>query len=1021
MFRFLLSMLAGVFIQFLSMAQSAQPLNGIGDPQQACIALKNVTLHISADQTIAEGTLLIRNGKVADAGKNITIPEDATVMELKGKHIYPAFIDLWSGYGIPSPEKLPAKANQFDRPVRGALSWNMAIHPETDAAAIFKIQEDDAAALRKSGFGAVLAHQHDGIARGTGSLISLLHQDESKCLIKSPAGMFYSFEKGSSPQVYPTSQMGGIALLRQSMLDADWYSNNPAGRTFNLSWEAMNLHKKSNSFFEAKNWMEVLRADKFGDEFGLPLIVKTGGDDYQQLDALKQAGLRLILPVNYPEPWNLSDSYTESMVPLSSMLHWESAPANPELVRRAGIPFSLTLHGLKNPTKAWEAFNKTIEAGLPPAELLRALTETPAAWIGVSDITGDLRPGKIASFFISSDAIGSEGMKILETWVQGNRYIQEDAAGIDIRGIYVLKIDNYPIVKLEAGGQEFSPEVKIHLDDQTAMLKLSRNQNRIDLSLTSYGILEVGNWNLNGIITSDGWLGTGIGPDGKSFEWSARKTADTLSNSIKNQPAQTSSFTADSVKIFYPNAAFGFSRLPEKENLLITNATIWTCDTPGKFEKGSMLVVDGKIIALQNGDLDPGRYVSKKTPLTRIDATGMHITPGIIDEHSHIGISNGVNEGGQSNTAEVRIGDVIDPRDRAIYYALTGGVTAVQQLHGSANPIGGQSSLIKLRWGSTAEQMKIKDAPGHIKFALGENVKQSNWGQDYTVRFPQTRMGVEQVYYDAFGRAKAYRLAWKKWNETPAAKRKDMIAPARDLELDALIEILEKKRFITCHSYVQSEINMLMHVADSMGFKVNIFTHILEGYKVADKMKAHGASGSTFSDWWAYKMEVSEAIPYNGALMHQMGVLTGFNSDDPEMGRRLNQEAAKAVLYGGVSEEDALKFITINPARMLHIDKSTGSLLPGKDADFVLWDGHPLSIYSKARATFIDGIRYFDLERDKELQQTTERERKRIRIKMIREKSDGKPVKKPIPGNKQRAYECEDLFHLQDDFLMSEK
>jgi imidazolonepropionase-like amidohydrolase len=317
--------------------------------------------------------------------------------------------------------------------------------------------------------------------------------------------------------------------------------------------------------------------------------------------------------------------------------------------------------------------------------------------------------------------------------------------------------------------------------------------------------------------------------------------------------------------------------------------------------------------------------------------------------------------------------------------------------------------------------MKIKDAPGHIKFALGENVKQSNWGQDYTVRFPQTRMGVEQVYYDAFGRAKAYRLAWKKWNETPAAKRKDMIAPARDLELDALVEILEKKRFITCHSYVQSEINMLMHVADSMGFKVNIFTHILEGYKVADKMKAHGASGSTFSDWWAYKMEVSEAIPYNGALMHQMGVLTGFNSDDPEMGRRLNQEAAKAVLYGGVSEEDALKFITINPARMLHIDKSTGSLLPGKDADFVLWDGHPLSIYSKARATFIDGIRYFDLERDKELQQTTERERKRIRIKMIREKSDGKPVKKPIPGNKQRAYECEDLFHLQDDFLMSEK
>ncbi|MCC6767759.1 MAG: amidohydrolase family protein, partial [Bacteroidia bacterium] len=289
-----------------------------------------------------------------------------------------------------------------------------------------------------------------------------------------------------------------------------------------------------------------------------------------------------------------------------------------------------------------------------------------------------------------------------------------------------------------------------------------------------------------------------------------------------------------------------------------------------------------------------------------------------------------------------------------------------------------------------------------------------------TVRYPQTRMGVEQVFYDAFSRAKEYQQTWNNWDELNASKKKNTAPPARDLELDALVEILEAKRFITCHSYVQSEINMLMHVADSMGFKVNTFTHILEGYKVADKMKKHGAAGSTFSDWWAYKMEVAEAIPYNGALMHEVGVLTGFNSDDAEMGRRLNQEAAKAVLYGGLSEEEALKFVTINPAKMLHIDKFTGSLKVGKDADFVIWDSNPLSIYAKAKATFVEGVRYYDQERDKELQIQANQERTRLRMKMIQEKSEGKKLRKTGGVKQQHSYECEDLIHLEENFLLLE-
>jgi imidazolonepropionase-like amidohydrolase len=362
----------------------------------------------------------------------------------------------------------------------------------------------------------------------------------------------------------------------------------------------------------------------------------------------------------------------------------------------------------------------------------------------------------------------------------------------------------------------------------------------------------------------------------------------------------------------------------------------------------------------------------------------MHLTSGIIDEHSHIALSRGVNEGTQAVTAEVRMGDVINCEDINIYRQLSGGVTASQLLHGSANPIGGQSALIKLRWGFAPEDMKIKEADGFIKFALGENVKQSNWGDRATFRYPQTRMGVEQTFVDAFTRAKMYQ---KKHERT-------------DLELEALSEILNKKRFITCHSYVQSEINMLMHVADSFGFRVNTFTHILEGYKVADKMKAHGVGASTFADWWAYKYEVMEAIPYNAALLTKMGVTTAINSDDAEMGRRLNQEAAKTIKYSfghkEINDTIAWKMVTLNPAKLLHLDHHMGSIREGKDADLVLWSTNPLSIYARVKYTFVDGICYFDSQKDEQMRESVRKERQRIIQKMLTEKADGEKTEKKI-------------------------
>ncbi len=460
-------------------------------------------------------------------------------------------------------------------------------------------------------------------------------------------------------------------------------------------------------------------------------------------------------------------------------------------------------------------------------------------------------------------------------------------------------------------------------------------------------------------------------------------------------------------EVWVPNKAYGRTQKATKDAVIFKNATVWTNEKEGILENTDVAIYNGKIVEIDTNLKESDVFRFKDINIEIIDATGKHITCGIIDEHSHIAISRGVNESGQAITSEVRIGDVVNPNDHNIYRQLSGGVTAAQLLHGSANPIGGQSALIKFRWGSTAEEMKIKNTDGFIKFALGENVKQSNWGSSYSMRFPQTRMGVEQVFYDAFYRAEDYKRNWDNYNNlSPSIKRKTT-APRDDLELNALLEILEHKRFITCHSYIQSEINMLMHVADSFGFTLNTFTHVLEGYKLSKEMKEHGAGASTFSDWWAYKFEVNDAIPYNASILNQYGVITAINSDDAEMGRRLNQEAAKAIKYGGTSEEDAWKMITLNPAILLHLDDRMGSIKIGKDADIVVWDNNPLSVYTKVERTYVDGKLLYSKEHDLTLLERDLEEKMRI-IKKMSEDSTQKRSQS-VDLTNYKLYHCDDI------------
>jgi len=492
---------------------------------------------------------------------------------------------------------------------------------------------------------------------------------------------------------------------------------------------------------------------------------------------------------------------------------------------------------------------------------------------------------------------------------------------------------------------------------------------------------------LSGVSNGDTWQGVGVDTLGNQLTWSAtfvKANIAKVDSVKKKEPLKLGTVT-------YPFNGYGWDEMPKQENLLIKNATVWTSEKEGRLENTDVLIKNGKISAV-------GKNLNDATAKL-IDGTGKYLTAGIIDEHSHIAASS-INEGAQSVTSEVRIADNLDPDDINIYRQLSGGVTSSHILHGSANTIGGQTQLIKLRWGANDDEIKFKGADPFIKFALGENVKRTT-ATNGNPRFPDTRMGVEEVTADAFQRAIDYQKAMKGANAKSVR---------RDLELDALVEILNKKRFITCHSYVQSEITAAMRVADKYGFSYNTFTHILEGYKVADKMKAHGANASTFSDWWYYKMEVQDAIAYNAALMTKVGLNVAINSDDAEMARRLNQEAAKTVKYGGMTEDEAWKMVTINPATMLHVNDRVGSIKVGKDADMVLWSDNPLSIYAKSLKTIVDGIVYFDRDRDLQLRAKIANERNRLIQKMVGEKRGGSPMAAPTPSM-QIMHTCNDHSH----------
>lgn len=1021
----LICILSGIAIGVA--AQVNVPVNGPHEKKGVVTAFTHATVHPAPGEVLRDATLVIEDDHVVAVGPRVDVPAGANVVDLRGMHIWPGLVEPFSDLGLAAPSNgRPGRNNRPAPPEErqgGAHFWNSAIRASTRADELFTADEEKASALRAQGFTTVITRRMDGIARGTSAAVELAGRSISADVILPRASAEFSFRKGSSKDDYPSSLMGSIALIRQSLYDARWYAAAGKQEQSDVELEALNAQLALPLVFEASDRNDVLRIARIGREFGLSFIVKGAGDEYARLADIIATRQPLIVPLVLPEAYDVEDPFDALEVTTAQLKHWELAPTNAQRIAEAEGTLAFTTQGLKEPGAMWPALRRMLLCGLDTTTALAALTTTPARLFRLEQRVGTLRPGMLANLIVTSEHLFSAKNRILETWVAGARFAQAPVDQEDPRGTFDLNLRSV-ILRLKVTGEVDKPEAEVSRpapDSTRVRASLSLKNDGVTLWFAGDKFGFNGPVRLNGMIHDRGgiWDGQGLLPDGSWTGWSAVRQSANEPRKRKEKKDGTldSLWALPNGPVWYPDQTYGLPILPDTEAILFRHATVWTNGPQGILSNADVCISGGRIVGV--GDrlgvdaLFPGR---RRPILTEIDATGKHITCGIIDEHSHIAIARGVNEGGQAISAEVRVGDVIDPDDVDIYRNLSGGVTAVQQLHGSANPIGGQSSLIKLRWGQSADAMPISGADGFIKFALGENVKQSNWGLEGQ-RFPQTRMGVEQIMFDAFHRAKEYEREWDQYraglpkprvrsrNEKPVPVGQP---PRRDLELDALAEILDHKRFITCHSYVQSEIAMLMHVADSMGFRVNTFTHILEGYKLARQLKDHGANASTFSDWWAYKYEVMEAIPYNAAILTEQGVNTCINSDDAEMSRRLNQEAAKTMKYGGMSPEQAWKMVTLNPARALHLDARMGSVEIGKDADIVVWSGNPLSVEAKAEVTFVDGVRVFDRQRDLTLRKQAQDERARIITKMLSAKKAGAPARK-AERHEHREWQCETL------------
>ncbi|MBX3358204.1 MAG: amidohydrolase family protein [Phycisphaeraceae bacterium] len=1030
--------------------QLLPPANGPRQIQPGWTALVNATVHPRPGEAIEHATVVFRDGVITDvlrAGPDEAAPgapAGAAARDATGTHIYAGLIDAFVEVDAPPPD-----------PRSPGLHWSPRVTPQRSALDGAGLDAKTAKQLRDIGFTAAAISPKDGNIRGCGAVVSLAEPAADPSLARPPVyrdrvfqAVSFDTTRGSGERDvarwtgYPDSEMGAIALLRQTLIDADWFAAiSPTDRTAAGDQAPSCLLAIAPGdaapplLFDVDNELQVLRAAKVASEFNRPLIIAGSGTEFRRLAAITEANPAIILPLLYPEAPKVSSIGAADEVSLRDLMTWEQAPTNPRRLAAAGLPIALTTSKVPDKRggrgKFPENLRTAIRDGLTEDDALAMLTTTPARLLGVDSRMGTIEPGKAANLVVADGPLFDKKTKLHEVWIDGRRH-EITPRPSPFEGSWAVILEPGPktpgriawnidkdgsleLVKSVDGEKDVKVKARdVKTDDDAG------GEGRISFVFDHEPFGAPGVFTITGLLerqadSNPSIRGEGLRADGEPFTWSAVPQPAPAADASGNKPDADKTEDDDTPASTVPDAlvlpfgACGLDQPSPQRMVLFTNATIWTSGSLGIIPNGAVLISGGKILYVGD-DAGLQRFLSTvrlTSDPERIDLAGRHITPGIIDCHSHTGLSGGTNEAGQAVTAEVRVQDITNPDSINWYRQLAGGVTTVNNLHGSANPIGGQNCVNKIRWGvSSPDQMHFEGATPGIKFALGENVKQSN-SDRATTRYPKSRMGVEAIIRDRFTVAREY--------ARQAAAANGAAAFHRDLELEALAEILQGRRLVHCHSYRQDEILMLARLAAEFGFRLGTYQHNLEGYKVADAVRESAIGASLFADWWAYKVEVQDAIPAAGPIMHDAGVIVSYNSDSDELARRLNVEAAKAIKYGRLSPEQALAFITINPAKQLMIDDRVGSLEPGKDADLAIWSGNPLSSLSRCEATWVDGRELFSLSLDRRLRERDAAERQRLVQKALaqapkkkkpaadkpdsKDKPDAAPADAPVPSD----------------------
>ncbi|MCR9245207.1 MAG: amidohydrolase family protein [bacterium] len=960
----------------LAASPSAQgePHNGPRPIAPTWFALTGATVVPSPGERQENTTIVIKDGAITALGG--AAPAGATRVDCSGLMIYPGLIDPFVTVDSPAIE-----------PDRSDAHWSPMIQPQRQTLAGAGIPESDRKALRELGFAAAAAVPAGGIVAGTATVVLLDEPatTERPRVIREHAGLVARLARNRNG--YPNSEQGAIALLRQTLFDGAWYERcletirrNPAlansAPPVSAALAAMARHHELPLLFETRNELQALRAARIAKEHERTAVLIGSGMEFRRLAAIAATGCSLILPLEFPEAPDLDSAAATAGVSLRQLQSWEQAPTNSARLLKAGVEFAWTTARLEKRSAFRSRMRDAIRCGVDEKTALAALTTIPARLLDVDGQLGTIAVGKLANLTVVAGELFDPKAEIRAVWVHGKKHDVDPATDAHLDGEWRLTTwpgsadSEVPVLAIDGKRAKFAIG-----EDKVAAAVGGRDRQSIALRvMDAFGKGSGVTW-LRGHRRGDELAGTGTKADGSSFRFRGERAPASSDGDENDQPPAADAFEPPALTALpTPLGGYGTATMPEPESFAIVGATLWPSDGRGVIVNGGIIVSAGKITYA-----GPAADMPALPENTRkIDGQGKHVTPGLIDCHSHTGIQGGINESGQAVTAEARIQDVINPDDVNWYRQLAGGVTAANQLHGSANAIGGQSSTVKLRFGCAhPDDMRFEGAPAGIKWALGENPRRAN-GSRVQTRYPSTRMGVEALIRDRLVAAEAYRKEHAGYEALAPRDRARTLPPRRDLELEAVGEIIAGQRRIHCHSYRQDEIFMLCGIAAEYGFKIGTFQHVLEGYKVADAIKEHAIGASSFSDWWAYKFEVFDAIPDNGAIMHELGVSVSFNSDSNEHARRLNTEAGKAVKYGGVAPAEALCFVTKNPAVQLGIFDRTGSLSSGKDADVAMWSANPLSYMARCEATWVDGRPLFSLDRDAELRAGIANERSRL-------------------------------------------